>query len=51
MSAIARLWFKWINDPTKPHTIDMVPSFWKEEVQQLIDEEEAKNEEDSNQDI
>lgn len=44
MSAIARLWFKWVNDETKPYTIDDVPVFWKEEVQVLIDEATTKKE-------
>lgn len=47
MSAIARLWVKWILDDTKPHSIDMVPEHWREEVERLIDEEKAKNKEDS----
>ena len=41
MSAIGQLWFKWVSDPTKPHTIDMVPSFWRKEVEELVAEQEA----------
>ncbi len=41
MSAIGQLWFKWVSDPTKPHTIDMVPSFWRKEVEELMAEQEA----------
>lgn len=40
MSAIASLWAKWILDKTKPaYTIDLVPAYWRDEVQELLDEE------------
>lgn len=51
MSAIARLWFRLINNPVTPYEFADVPDYWKEEVQQLIDEEEAKNAKDSVGDV
>ena len=50
MSAIARLWFKWVSDVTKPHTIDDVPALWKEEVQALVDSEKKKEDEENHED-
>ena len=50
MSAIARLWFKWVNDETKPYTIEDVPTPWKEEVQTLVDVEKKKEDEDNRED-
>ena len=50
MSAIARLWFKWVNDETKPYAIEDVPTPWKEEVQALVDAEEKKENEENHKD-
>lgn len=47
MSAIARLWYRLINNPVMPYTFDDVPDYWKDEVQELINKEEAKNAENS----
>lgn len=44
MSAIGRLWYKWVSDDSKPHTIDDVPEFWRDEVQQKLDEEDGEEE-------
>ena len=46
MSAIGQLWFKWVSDPTKPHTIDTVPSFWRKEVEGLMQQKETKEAEE-----
>lgn len=46
MSAIGQLWFKWVSDPTKPHTIDMVPSSWRKEVEGLMQQKEAEEAEE-----
>lgn len=49
MTAVGRLCFKWVMDPTKDYTMDDVPPLWKEEVQALVDKEtkEKEGEEDS----
>ncbi len=41
MGAIARLWFKWIQDITKPHSFDDVPPLWRNQVKELMDEQKA----------
>lgn len=46
MSAIGRLWFKWVSDPHKPTTIEDVPSYWRTEVEELVKQHEAKEEEE-----
>ena len=49
MSAIARLWFRLINNPATPYAFENVPQYWKDEVQELVDKEEAKNAENSDE--
>ena len=46
MSAIGRLWFKWVSDNTKPYTIEDVPSFWRKEVEGLMQQKEAEEAEE-----
>ena len=45
MSAIARIWTRWILDETKPHSFEDVPPLWSDQVKELLNEEEKKNEE------
>lgn len=45
MSAIARIWTRWILDETKPHAFEDVPELWRDQVKQLLDEEEVKRNE------
>lgn len=43
MSYIGRLWFKWVDDDTKPHyKIGDVPPLWKDEVQGYIDDKATR---------
>lgn len=46
MSAIGRLWFKWVNNPHKPTKIEDVPSYWRTEVEELVKQHEAEEEEE-----
>lgn len=42
MTAVGRLCFKWVMDPTKNYSMDDVPALWKEEVQALVDAEKKE---------
>lgn len=47
MSAIGRLWFKWVDNPRKQTTIEDVPSYWRTEVEELVKQQEAEEEKES----
>lgn len=50
MTAVGRLCFKWVMDPTKNYSMDDVPALWKEEVQALVDAEKKKEDEENHED-
>lgn len=46
ITPLGRLWFKWVSDPNKPTTIEGVPSLWRTEVEELVKQQEAEEEEE-----
>lgn len=42
MSALARLFYKWVTDDTKSYSIEDVPHLWRGEVEELMGEDEKK---------
>lgn len=49
MSALARLFYKWVTDDTKSYSIEDVPHLWRGKVEELMAEDEKKASEDVDQ--